>query len=111
MTNKLKLVVLTSCAFLLGCAGIVYDGGYAYRDGWRPGTIKAIGGGIEYREKLAEGCSSQNNHGTYATVRYTGGSHLRSRTIPVEPNSSLQVGDRVYINIKDCNLSLVTKPE
>jgi hypothetical protein len=111
MTNKQWLSVAAISILVSGCAGLVYEGGYAHKDGWRPGTIISIGNAPEYLEKLADACSSSKNGGTYAMVRYTGNSHLRWRAYPLVPNSTLRVDDRVHINIMECNLVPMPKQE
>lgn len=105
MAIRKTLSVLVISAALAGCAGITYEPGYMHKDGWRSGTVESIGSGPEYLEKLAESCSGRTQDKTYAKVKYSD-SHLRWRSYPLKPDSTLRAGDPVLISISECSIVL-----
>jgi hypothetical protein len=104
MTKKLISVLVTSIT-LAGCAGVTYEPGYMHKDGWRSATVDSIGSGPEYLEKLAGSCTGRTSDKLYAKVKYSD-SHLRWRSYPLKPDSSLQAGDQVLISITECAIVL-----
>ena len=100
----LALVVaggLTGCA-----AAVVYEDKYAQGDGWRKGTVVEIGLGKELQRPSFYDCRDETvgeaSNVTYVTIAFKRNGHPYARTarLPAEPK--LQVGDKVYVNFRDC---------
>jgi hypothetical protein len=106
--KKIMIQVIAASTLLAGCAGVTYEPGYMHKDGWRPGTVESIGSGAEYLEKLSDSCAGRTGDKVYAKVKYSD-SHLRWRSYPLKPDSSLKAGDRVLISISEC--AIVLRPE
>jgi len=105
------ITVLLLSLMATGCAsGIVYEGGYAFSDGWRPGRVTAVGEGAVFTENLHENCKAENQQPSaiqrYVTLRYTRAGHLARRSFPIAKDASWKVDDLVYVNVMDCKASL-----
>jgi len=102
----LSAVAFVAFIFLAACSttGLIYDGRYAHKDGWHPGTVVAIGKGTEFTERLVNGCLGTKGDEKYVKVRYTGDSHLRWGAVPITADSNFKIDDRVLININTCTL-------
>lgn len=88
-----------------GCAGVTYENGLAYSDGWRKGAVLSIGNGPEYLDRVPERCVSQHPADQFALIRYSDG-HLHSRSYTVDNVGAFHSGDKVYFNINTCNLPI-----
>ena len=104
----LALVVaggLTGCA-----AAVVYEDKYAQGDGWRKGTVVEIGLGKELQRPSFYDCRDETvgeaSNVTYVTIAFKRNGHPYARTarLPAEPK--LQVGDKVYVNFRDCTAAI-----
>ena len=120
--NKLLALMLASIVSLVisGCASSVYQGKYAWDDGWRQGKVTAVGTGVPFAEKVGGNCTKEGAflpQQRYATIRYTMGSRGSwrkvpiasneiSRTVPIASDSHWKVNDLLYINISDCKADL-----
>lgn len=93
-----------------GCATQVYEGRLPWNDGWRMATVVAIGTGAEIAKKLADNCRSAfalaPPNVQYVTVSYRNGGRRLRRTVPGMGISPVGVGDRVYVNVSDCEKPL-----
>lgn len=96
-----------------GCANFSSEKGFEWGDGWRIGTVTAVGDGASFESKLAGNCKapafSKTSAPRYATIRYRSNSSPTWRTIPMSEDASLAIGDTVYINIRSCAAKLVSR--
>jgi hypothetical protein len=101
-------------AALAGCAGPVYEGQYAYDDGWTVGHVVEVGPAQSILERGAKDCRpgaiAQGLGGrTFARVAYHRGHLYRSIVSVVRPGDRLVVGDPVYVNYQDCGAEIVPR--
>jgi hypothetical protein len=115
MMNMTQYFLAAAMASLLlaGCSttGVIYEGRYAHKDGWHPGTVVAIGKGQDFTDRLVKGCPDAKEVGSYVKIRYTGDPHLRWGVVPQMADSQFRVDDRVYININTCTLVYASTKE
>jgi len=106
-------ISLLTVLLLTGCAGIVYEGRYAFSDGWRPGRVTAVGEGPMFTENLHESCKIEKHQPSdsqrYVTISYSRGSHLAQRSLPVAKDASWKKDDLLYLNVLDCEAPLQTR--
>lgn len=100
-------------AGLAGCA-TVYEGKYAFRDGWRRATVtRVVPGGLlrhtNYwectRSLSAEQVSSKN----FTVVWYVSAKSKQYFAVEADP-TGLSAGMRVYVNIEDCAQPPILRP-
>jgi hypothetical protein len=90
-----------------GCASLAAERAL-FLEGWRPGRIVRIGVGAAIGPPLRSDCrkampreASSGNH--FALVRYSvSPSRYAERIAPLTDAAALRVGDRVYVNTKEC---------
>ena len=103
-----------SGSLLCGCADVVFENQFSWYAGWREGTVDQVGEGQEFVRKLTEECKSiiaaSPASYRFATIRYSVVNRPRRWTALVSKDSSLQVGDRVYVNVRDCTAQVVPAP-
>lgn len=71
MNKKQFLLAATTTSLLLtGCSttGVIYEGRYAHKDGWHPGTVVAVGKGQEFTDRLVKGCPDAKEVGSYIKI-------------------------------------------
>lgn len=100
-------LVLMAMGVLTGCAtSIVHEGKYAQSDGWREGTVVEIGPAKDLQRPAFYDCrdqvSEKENDVSYVTIAFLRNGHPYARTAKLPTESKLRVGDKVYVNIKDC---------
>ncbi|AKU11594.1 hypothetical protein AzCIB_1698 [Azoarcus sp. CIB] len=83
------------------------EGKYSEADGWRKGTVVEIGPAKSLKRPAFYDCRTEAS-GTEGSDQYVmiallshGHSHARAAKLPAD--SQLQVGDKVYVNFKDCS--------
>ncbi|WP_050415483.1 hypothetical protein [Azoarcus sp. CIB] len=101
-TAVMALVALSGCA-----SPTVLEGKYSEADGWRKGTVVEIGPAKSLKRPAFYDCRTEAS-GTEGSDQYVmiallshGHSHARAAKLPAD--SQLQVGDKVYVNFKDCS--------
>ena len=97
------LGVLTGCATPIG-----HEGSYAERDGrWRKGTVVEIGSADDLKRPSFYDCrtkaSATEGNEPYVMVAFLRNGHPYARAAKLPADAQLQVEDKVYVNIKDCN--------
>lgn len=105
-----KVTLFFATAFftfnLVGCANNIYEGRYAWDDGWREGTVAAIGVGAELAAEATKNCPSTDGmtqaSGRYATIQYKKMGRSAWRTLPIPTESLWKTGDLLYINVQNC---------
>lgn len=102
-----------AAATLAGCAsGPVFEGGRAWKDGWREGSVEKVANGSElgfrhthdcrYRDGLAGRAAVER----FAVVGVSMGKH-RHHVVPVEPGKEPEVGAPVLSNWRSCEPPIV----
>lgn len=104
MGNSLtRGLALLAAGLISGCAATVYDGRYAWRDGWREGVVSAVGEDNGMRHRYAQRCGAAAKQASrFAKIRFVEMGKARMQTIAVPKDSALQSGDAVYVKIFDC---------
>ncbi len=101
-----RFSVLLAAGLISGCASNpVYEGRFPWEAGWREGAVSGIGEDDEFRRKYAQRCkaeAAQPSSVRFATIRWTQMGKPKWQTVTVPKDSSLKVGDLVYVKILDC---------
>ena len=106
-----KIVFFAALAGLTGCASnIVHEGKYSQDDGWRKGTVVEIAPGKTLSRPSFYDCRTtaldREGNDPYAVVALLRNGHLYTRAAKLPADAGLQVGDKVYVDIKDCEAPL-----
>ena len=99
---------------LCGCVGPVYEGQYAYDDGWAIGQVAEVGAPSSIRERSSKDCrlgaiAQGLGDRTFARVAYHRGRTYRSIVAVAPHGAQLAVGDSVYVNFQDCGAEIVPR--
>lgn len=91
-----------------GCASpTVFEGKYEQDDGWRKGTVVEIGPANSLKRSSFYDCraevSDAEGDTPYVMVAFLRNGHPYARAAKLPADAQLQVGDKVYVNFKDCN--------
>lgn len=108
MKARIKIVFLAVLVGLTGCASnIVHEGKYAQDEGWRKGTVVEIGPAKSLKRASFYDCrteaSDTEGNDSYVMVAFLRNGHSYARAARLPAEAQLQVGDKVYVNFKDCN--------
>ncbi|MCK9987312.1 MAG: hypothetical protein AzoDbin1_03784 [Azoarcus sp.] len=108
MKARRKIVICAALAGLTGCASpTVLEGKYSEADGWRKGTIVEIGPAKSLKRPSFYDCrteaSYKNDNELYVLVALLTNGHPHARAAKLPADAQLQVGDKVYVNFKDCS--------
>ena len=108
MKANITIVFLAALAGLTGCASnIVHEGKYAQDEGWRKGTVVEIGPAKSLKRPSFYDCrteaSEEESSAPYVMVAFLRNGHPYARAAKLPTDAQLQVGDKVYVNFKDCN--------
>lgn len=99
---------------LCACTGPVYEGQYAYDDGWAIGHVAESGAPQSIRERASKDCrlgaiaQGMASH-DFARVEYQRGRAYKSIIAIVPAGMKLSAGDSVYVNFQDCFAELVPR--
>ncbi|NMG29995.1 hypothetical protein [Aromatoleum evansii] len=102
-------MVVVALGGLAGCATspTVFEGKYSQGDGWRKGTVVEIGPAKSLKRPSYYDCrteaSDTDGNDRYVMVALLRNGHPYARAAKLPADSKLQVGDKVYVNFKDCN--------
>lgn len=105
----LALVVLNG--LLQGCAGLL-DERARFLEGWRPGRVVQIDQGAAIHVRIAKDCRKMvapdaAARDRYVLVRYSETpSRCAYRVAPLSGAETIEVGDRVQVNIQHCHAPL-----
>ena len=111
----MKVLTATACvaalAGLAGCASnIVHEGKYAQDEGWRKGEVVEIGPASSITRHSFRDCRpasvSGENDTPYAVVVFLRNGHQYARITKLPGDGQLRVGDKVYVNIENCEAAL-----
>lgn len=99
----IKGSTVLAAALIAGCAATVFDGRFAWRDGWREGVVNAVGAEDDMRQRYAQRCGAEAKEAArFARIRFIEMGKARMQTVAVPRDSALQVGDLVYVKVFDC---------
>lgn len=106
--NGLRIAaVLIASALLSGCATQreSNEGRFSWNDGWRMGTVIAVGEGAIFTDKLAKNCKNMpvTQSTRYATISYRPVTGRIWLTVPIPVDSPLKADDFVVVNVLDCS--------
>lgn len=99
---------------LSGCTTL-YEGKYAFEDGWREAVIQKIGSASEIATPQFSDCrenlSPQQVSATrFALVAYRRMGRMQRNVVPLRANDTPMAGQTVYMNVADCNAPLMHRP-
>ncbi|TWO68021.1 hypothetical protein FN976_24065 [Caenimonas sedimenti] len=102
--SPMKLAALLTAGFISGCASnSVYEGRYPWDAGWRKGSVDAVGEDDQMRARYAQRCKVEAAQAArFARIRYIEMGKARMQTVAVPKDSTLTVGDLVYVKVFDC---------
>ena len=107
LNGLLAAGVLIASALLSGCATQreSNEGQFSWQDGWRMGTVIAVGEGAVFADKLAKNCKNMpaTQSTRYATISYKPVTGRIWLTVPIPADSSLKPNDFVVVNVLDCS--------
>lgn len=115
MRMGLTSIALQFSLLVAGCASSIYEGRYAWGDGWRQGKVTAVGEGPVFAKELAKNCKVDSERPSasqrYATIRYTRMSRSSWRIVPVATDAHWKVDDLLYVNVLDCKVVLQARTQ
>ena len=99
--------VLIVIGLLSGCATQreSNEGRFSWQEGWRMGTVIAVGEGAIFADKLAKSCKNMTvtQSTRYATISYRPVTGRIWLTVPIPADSQLKPDDSVVVNVLDCS--------
>jgi hypothetical protein len=111
MNRFLKLVrpcFLATCAALLaGCASVVYDGKYDWKEGWREARVERTGSAEELGGRASRDCRyrlppEEVKSGRFAVLGFEYMARHRHRVVPLAPGDEPARGEPVLTNLRRC---------
>jgi len=113
--QTMKLTLIAAIAALATACASQQDPSDTYAQGWRGAQILAIGNEQLSIPIKAQDCRSALPVSTgytrfaVASYSYGGSPNLKSKRIVAIPNeANVSVGDRVFVNVRNCKLALRT---
>jgi len=110
-----RVVCVLCVSALVGCVEApVYEGRFAYDDGWSIGKVTEVGtarGGFGRSSKdcrLSAIAQGKGNR-TFAHVAYQRGKHYRSIIATVPEGLRVAPGEEVYVNFQDCDAEVAPR--
>jgi len=102
--SLMTLAALLAAGLISGCANNpVYEGRFPWEAGWREGAVEAVGEDDQLRNRYAQRCKPEADRADrFARIRYTQMGKPRWQTVTVPKDSTLNVGDLVYVKVFDC---------
>lgn len=99
-------------AALAGCAAPVYQGKYAYDDGWRIATVRDIGTGYSLISTAGRDCREELPpekvaRSEFARVTFTSARVLHNDIVAVAPGKKIEVDDHAFVNMSRCDVDAV----
>lgn len=115
MKKKIFLWLAAALAMLLlsGCASAVYDEKYSWADGWREGKVNHFVWGDKAVQKYESTCKGMQAEPTdrFAVVIHRNHNQPRWSTVKLPTNTTIKVGDNVYVNVLNCREPLIARSE
>jgi hypothetical protein len=94
-------------ASLAGCAAPVYEGKYAYADGWRLAKVTQVGNGYALIANSTRDCREELPpekvaRRKFARVTFTSARNFHADIVPVAPGSPVEEDGQAYVNMDRC---------
>ncbi|AKU11590.1 hypothetical protein AzCIB_1694 [Azoarcus sp. CIB] len=107
-------MVVVALGGLGGCASpTVLEGKYSEADGWRKGTVVEIGPAKSLKRPAFYDCrteaSYKDDNEQYVLVALLTNGHPHARAAKLPADAQLQIGDKVYVNFKDCSAPILKR--
>ena len=98
-----------AAAVLSACAAPVYEGKYAYDDGWRMANVTQVGTGYALIANSTRDCREeltpeQVASRKFARVTFTSARIFHVYIVPVAPDSPVKADGQAYVNMNRCNV-------
>lgn len=109
---RMRLCILIPLvAALVGCA-TVYEGKYSTEEGWRYGWVQAIGAAKEFSDASLGRCTGPGKSDNQRVVKISlrNGRLNKTVALPESKDSSMRAGDKVYVNMRRCEVVLHPAP-
>jgi hypothetical protein len=106
--NPGGLVGLLLALGVSGCASSVYEGKYAWEDGWREAKVEKIGLAADLGDRTYFDCRhkippEQSSTGKFALLGLQHMGRHRHQIAPVSPAREPAKGDDVLTNVRRCD--------
>ncbi len=99
------IVTLLASAALAGCATPVYEGRFAWSDGWRTGVVERIGLDELAQRRYEWQCGfspPRQPVEVFAVVRWREVGRVRWRVAAYRESASIELNSAVYVNVRNC---------
>jgi hypothetical protein len=111
-----RFVGLAAACLLLPACATVYEGKYAWSDGWRAAEVVQVTTPAQMQRPHFHECVRKAAPGTagtskFAVVEYRQMSRTKRRAVPLQAGQSFVPGDPVYVQADDCETPLVPRKE
>lgn len=107
------MTVFASAFWLSGCASAVYEGRYAWEDGWRKGEILQATSVADLERPTFYECiraaGGRRASGQFATVKYLQMGKARYTAVPISADQVVRPGEKVYVKLGDCSRESLAK--
>jgi hypothetical protein len=99
---------------LVGCASSIYEGKYAWEDGWREAKVEKIGLASDLGDRSYFDCRQKMTPAEVSTGRFAvlGLQHMgrhRHQIVPVDPAAQPAKGAEVLTNVRRCDAPVARK--
>lgn len=103
--TMLPLAAALACLTISGCSTPVYEGRYAWSDGWRVGKVTKLVPADEFLRMSGTRCRQAELGPTeqVAVIRWRQVTRAREHFAKVDPDSGTAIGDEVYFNASECS--------
>lgn len=105
-----RAAMLSVLVTIAGCASSVYEGKYAWEDGWREAEVVRIAPASELGGRHTNDCRYGHSPAPaqrYAVVSFRTVSKRSRAVVPIAADSRLAAGDLVYANVRECAASAI----
>ena len=99
---------------LAGCASDLFEGKYAFSEGWRKATVLRVEQGSAVEDPRFWSCLrnvpvAATANRSYVVVAYHQTSRHRKHLVEAPPDMQLGPGDNVYVNLSRCDDAVVRR--
>ena len=107
-------IAIGLAAALAGCAAPVYQGKYAYDDGWRIATVRDIGKGYALIATAGRDCREELPpekvaRSDFARVTFTSARNFHNDIVPVAPGANVTVDGHALVNMSRCDVDAIAQ--
>lgn len=109
-----RFVGLAAACLLLPACATVYEGKYAWSDGWRAAEVVQVTTAAQmerphFHECVRKAAPGTAGASTFVVVEYRRMARKQSRAVPLQAGQSFAPGDLVYVDADDCSTPLVSR--